>query len=65
MKLQSNIRHNLLDSLTNNEIKILTTEVKETVCTSFVKERKRNFTAADLWDIQRRKRNLFSKKLAF
>lgn len=59
MKLQSN---NLLETLTEKEIKFLTTEVKERVCTDFVKERKRNFTAADLWDIQRRKRNLFSKK---
>jgi len=62
MKLQSN---NLLETLTEKEIKFLTTEVKETVCTDFVKERKRNFTAADLWDIQRRKRNLFSRKLVF
>ncbi len=62
MKLQSN---NLLETLTEKEIKFLTTEVKETVCTNFIKERKRNFTAADLWDIQRRKRNFFSKKLAF
>lgn len=59
MKLQSN---NLLETLTEKEIKFLTTELKERVCTDFVKERKRNFTAADLWDIQRRKRNLFSKK---
>lgn len=62
MKLQSN---NLLETLTEKEIKFLTTEVKETLCTNFIKERKRNFTAADLWDIQRRKRNLFSRKLVF
>lgn len=62
MKLQSN---NLLETLTEKEIKFLTTEVKETLCTHFIKERKRNFTAADLWDIQRRKRNLFSRKLVF
>lgn len=60
MKLQSN---NLLETLTEKEIKFLTTEVKERICTDFIKERKRNFTAADLWDIQRRKRNFFSKKL--
>lgn len=62
MKLQSN---NLLENLTTNEIKFLTTEVKEIVCKSFVRERKRNFTAAELWDIQRRKKNLFTKKFAF
>lgn len=60
MKLQPN---NLLETLTEKEIKFLTTEVKERICTDFIKERKRNFTAADLWDIQRRKRNFFSKKL--
>ncbi|HUZ57381.1 MAG TPA: hypothetical protein VMU83_01200 [Hanamia sp.] len=62
MKLQSN---NLLENLTTNEIKFLTTEVKEIVCKSFLRERKRNFTAAELWDIQRRKKNLFTKKFAF
>jgi len=62
MKLQSN---NLLETLTAKEIKFLTTEVKERVCTNLIKERKRNFTAADLWDIQRRKRSLFSKRLVF
>mgnify|MGYP001551653057 CR=1 FL=1 len=62
MKLQPN---NLLETLTEKEIKFLTTEVKERICTDFIKERKRNFTAADLWDIQRRKRNFFSKKLVF
>lgn len=62
MKLQSN---SLLETLTEKEIKFLTTEVKETLCTNFIKERKRDFTAADLWDIQRRKRNLFSRKLVF
>jgi len=62
MKLQSNT---LLEILTENEIKFLTTEVKETVCNNFAKRRKRNFTAANLWDIQRRKRNLFFKRLSF
>jgi hypothetical protein len=62
MKLQSN---NLLENLTNNEIKFLTTDVKETVCKNFIKERKRNFTAADFWDIQRRKKNLSTKRFAF
>jgi hypothetical protein len=62
MKLQSNT---LLETLTKNEIKILTTEVKETICNNFTKLRKRNFTAVDLWDIQRRKKNLIVKRLSF
>jgi hypothetical protein len=59
MKLQSN---NLLENLTRTELKILTTEVKETVLANFKKERKRIFSAAQLWDIQRRKKNLFIQK---
>lgn len=62
MKLQSN---NLLENLAKGEIKILTTEVKETVANEFKKEKKRIFSAAEFWDIQRRKRNLYSKRFAF
>ncbi|HEY5368843.1 MAG TPA: hypothetical protein VIJ75_07615 [Hanamia sp.] len=62
MKLQST---NLLETLTANEIKMLTSEVKESVCTNFKTQKKRNFTAANLWDIQRRKRNLSSKRFAY
>lgn len=59
MKLQSN---NLLENLTRTELKILTTEVKETVLANSKKERKRIFSAAQLWDIQRRRKNLFIQK---
>ena len=62
MKLQSN---NLLENLTKGEIKILTTEVKEMVAPNFKKEKKRIFSAAEFWDIQRRKRNLYTKRFAF
>lgn len=62
MKLQSN---NLLENLTKGEIKILTTEVKEMVAPNFKKEKKRIFSAAEFWDIQRRKRNLYIKRFAF
>ncbi|MEO8819404.1 MAG: hypothetical protein ABI267_07225 [Ginsengibacter sp.] len=62
MKLQAN---NLLESLTNQELKILTIEIKETVCSNFKKEKKRNFTAADLWNIHRRRKNIYSKRFAF
>lgn len=60
MKLQSN---NLLENLTANEIKFLTTDVKETICLHFRKEKKRNFTPAEFWDIQRRKRNFLTKRI--
>lgn len=62
MKTQSN---NLLESLNNNEIKILTSEVKETVCKNVIKDRKRTFSAAEYWDIQRRRRNLLVKRMAY
>jgi hypothetical protein len=62
MKIQSN---NLLENLTRSELKILTTEVKETVAENFKKERKRIFSAAQLWDIQRRKKNLSFEKNYF
>jgi hypothetical protein len=62
MKLQSN---NLLENLTINELKILTSEVKETVVANFEKERKKIFSAAQLWDIQRRKKNLSFQKNYF
>jgi len=61
MKTESN---NLLESLNNNEIKVLTSEVKETVCKNFNKERKRIFSVAEYWDIQRRRRNVLVKRIA-
>lgn len=62
MKLESN---NLLENLTRGELKVLTAEVKETVATDFKKEKKRIFSAADLWDIQRRRKNLLVKRIMF
>ncbi len=62
MKTQSN---NLLETLNNNDLKILTSEVKETVCKDFKKGRKRIFSAADYWHIQRRRRNILVKRMAF
>ncbi len=63
MKLQSNFAANILDSLTRNEIKHLTVETRETIATQFMKERKRIFSAAELWYIQRTKRNVSSRRL--
>ncbi len=62
MKIQSN---NLLENLTTGELKILTTQVKETLAKDFRKEKKRIFSTADFWDIQRRRRNLYTKRLSF
>jgi hypothetical protein len=62
MKLQSN---KLLENLTNEEIKSLTLQVNETVAKDRNNEKKRIFSAADFWDIQRRKRNLLTKRFAF
>jgi hypothetical protein len=62
MKLQSN---NLLENLTRNELKVLTSEVKETLAQDFKKEKKKIFSAAQMWDIQRRRKNLFTAKNYF
>jgi hypothetical protein len=62
MKLQSN---NLLENLTGKELKILTTEIKETICNEFKKEKKRKLSAAEMWDLRRRKRNLLIKRFVF
>ena len=62
MKTQSN---NLLESLNSNDLKILTAEVKETVCSNFKKSKKRIFSAAEYWDIQRRRRSFLVKRMAF
>ena len=59
MKLQAN---NLLESLSIQELKTLTAEIKETVSKNFKNEKKRNFTVADLWNIQRRGKRSFSKR---
>jgi len=62
MKLQSN---NLLEILTKEELKSLTTEVKESVAKEFKIEKKRIFSAAEFWAIQSRKRNFYTKRFAF
>jgi len=59
MKLHSN---NLLEKLTDGEVNQLMFEVKETIAKDFGREKKKNFTVAQLWDIQRRKRNFSAKR---
>ena len=65
MKLQSNTRHNLLDSLTNNEIKNLTLQIRETVASGFINQKRRIFSAAELWNIQRTKKNVSFRRNYF
>lgn len=65
MKLQSSTRHNLLGSLTNNEIKSLTLQIRETVAQGFINQKRRIFSAADLWNIQRTKKNVTFRRNYF
>jgi hypothetical protein len=62
MKFQTTSFRNLLDSLTINEVKNLAKEVKETIAAEFSNERKRNFTSAELWSIQNRKKYTFNRR---
>lgn len=61
MKLQSN--NTLLQNLNIQDLKILTTEIKETVCKNFKKQR--NFTPAELWSIHRRKQNRLVQRFSY
>lgn len=62
MKLQSKQIEGLLKALSDEEIKFLTTEVKETLCIDFKRVRKSVFSAAQLWNIQRRGKNVSFQK---
>jgi hypothetical protein len=53
MKLSSN---NLLETLTVPQLENLTFQVKETLDISRRKQNEKIFSAADLWDIQRRRK---------
>ncbi len=57
--------NNLLETLTNNEVKNLTTEVKETLALNFKNEKRKIFSAAELWNIQRRRKNISSRKFYY
>ena len=59
MKLQTN---RLLESLNSEEVKNLTSEVKETLLTNFKIERSKNFTAAELWNVHRQRKNVLSRR---
>jgi hypothetical protein len=62
MKLLSN---NLLETLSNAEIKKLTSQVSETLLFNYRKENQKVFTAADLWNLQRQKRNFLTRRNSF
>ncbi len=54
---------NLLETLSNVEIEKLTTEVKETLAKNLANAKKKVFTSADLWNIQRQtKVNFFRRQ---
>lgn len=59
MKTQSK---ELLESLSYQEVKNLTNEVKETLFLNFKKEISKNFTVAELWNIQRQRKNVYSRR---
>lgn len=62
MKLLSN---NLLETLSNAEIKKLTSQVSETLLFNYRKENQKVFTAGDLWNLQRQKRNFLTRRNSF
>lgn len=59
MKLLTN---NLLETLNFQEVKNLTEEVKETLFINFKIDKSKNFTSAQLWNIQRQRKNIFGRK---
>jgi len=63
VKVQLNQTGRILKSLSNEEIKFLTNEVKETLCMDFKSDRKKVFSAAQLWHIQRREKMFLFKKV--
>jgi hypothetical protein len=62
MKLQLNQTDSILKSLSTKEIKFLTNEVKETLCTDLKSNRQKFFSAAQLWNIQRHRKNVSFQK---
>lgn len=55
----------LFSNMGSSEIKILTTIVDETLAISQQPARKRNFSTADLWNIQSQKRTLVQRRSNF
>ncbi|MDO9374203.1 MAG: hypothetical protein V4725_00510 [Bacteroidota bacterium] len=61
MKKQSNT---LFSDINKEQLANLTTVVKETINLG-IQSARRNFSAAELWDIQRRKRTFTTRRLSF
>lgn len=51
----------LLSQITESEMKILTAEVKETIAKGY--NTRSNFSAADLWNIQRQRRAIRTRRI--
>lgn len=62
MKKQSGT---LFTSLGKTTVSNLTTIVDETLATGFTVNKSKVFSAADLWNIQRNKKSLLSRRFAF
>ncbi|CAN5813413.1 hypothetical protein BH11BAC4_BH11BAC4_10340 [soil metagenome] len=58
MKTQSN----LFAQLSKETVKNLTSEVKETLAFGYSENRSKTFSAAELWNIQRQRRSLGSRR---
>ena len=59
MKTQS---ANLFSQLSKATVKSLTTEVKETLAFGFDNSPSKTFSAAELWNIQRQRRSIGSRR---
>ncbi|MCE3281480.1 MAG: hypothetical protein K0Q66_217 [Chitinophagaceae bacterium] len=56
---------NLLAGISNDEINELTKEVKETVASAHHQDNSRNFSAAELWRIQKNQRMRVQRRMIF
>jgi hypothetical protein len=61
MKLSSN---NFLETLNYQELKDLAFEVKETLAVANKKEKRKIFTTADLWNLQKQRRVFYSRRIS-
>jgi hypothetical protein len=52
----------LLNQLSNNEMQVLTNEVKETLATGYQNNSGKVFSAAELWNIQRQRKSIGSRR---
>ena len=59
MKMQST---NLFSQISKATVKNLTTEVKETLAFGYSNSQNKTFSAAELWNIQRQRRSLGSRR---